>query len=114
MDPTATPTPGRASGSAVLTPVGDLDLVSAPALGDAIRDALRDRTVHTVTVDLAGVTFLDCAGVSTLLAGHATAARRGQQVVVANPRRWVRRVLTLTGALSTLQPVRPGARPAAA
>jgi hypothetical protein len=53
-------------------------------------------------VDLARVTFLDCAGIGALVAGRNTAAGRGCGYTVVNPQRQVRRVLELTGVLTAL------------
>jgi hypothetical protein len=55
-----------------------------------------------VVIDLARVTFLDCAGIGTLVAGRNAAARRGCGYTVVNPQRKMRRVLELTGVLTAL------------
>ncbi|MEV0202975.1 STAS domain-containing protein [Nonomuraea sp. NPDC050691] len=106
-----------------LTPVGEIDLLTAGALRAAIEDALRAPHQADVVVDLARVTFLDGAGISALVAGRNIAVRRGRGYTVANPQRRVHRVLHLAGvqelmhlpepALSTGQPTRsprPGRR----
>ncbi|MFG1975260.1 STAS domain-containing protein [Nonomuraea fuscirosea] len=61
-----------------LTPVGEIDLLTAGALRAAIADALRAPRPLDVIVDLAGVTFLDCAGTGALVAGRNIAIRRGR------------------------------------
>jgi hypothetical protein len=55
-----------------------------------------------VVVDLARVTFLDCAGIGALVVGRNTAVSRGRGYAVVNPHREVRRVLQLTGVLTVL------------
>jgi anti-sigma B factor antagonist len=106
----ATPTPERCAGRAVIPVTGEVDLATAPALRRLIHDALDDPAVHTLVVDLDGVTFIDCAGVSTLLGGRAEASRCRKAYAVVNPRGVVKRVLTLTGAWPTLQRAQRGSR----
>ena len=88
--------------TATLTPVGEIDLHNAKALGTAIEDALRTPRCTRVVVDLRSVTFLACAGISVLVAGRNTAARRGQQLTIVNAQRHVHRILELTGVLAVL------------
>ncbi|MFG1679164.1 STAS domain-containing protein [Nonomuraea sp. NPDC049269] len=85
-----------------LTPVGEIDLLTAGALRAAIEDTLNAPGPVNVLVDLARVTFLDCAGIGALVAGHNIAIRRGRGYTVVNPQRRVRRVLELAGVLEEL------------
>ncbi|MEU4234458.1 STAS domain-containing protein [Nonomuraea sp. NPDC026600] len=99
-----------------LTPVGEIDLLTAGALRVAIEDTLQAPGPVDVVVDLATVTFLDCAGIGALVAGHNIAIRRGRGYTVVNPQRRVRRVLELAGVLEELthlpQPAPSTSRPA--
>ncbi|WP_331722995.1 STAS domain-containing protein [Nocardia sp. NBC_00511] len=77
----------------VVTASGEVDIVSAPVLERALRQALRQRP-RTVIVDLAGISFLGSVGIGVL------AAAGGQcpellRIVASHP---VRRPLELTGA----------------
>jgi anti-anti-sigma factor len=56
-----------------VTPSGELDLVTAPALADALRHAA-DRTVAEVRVVLSDVALMDATGLNALLCG---AERKG-------------------------------------
>jgi anti-anti-sigma factor len=95
--------------SVTLAPDGEVDLCVVDALGSAIRDTTGAGRVDVV-VDLARVTFLDCAGVGALVVGRNTARRRGCGYTVVNPQGQVRRVLELTGVLTALtEPLRPAA-----
>ena len=47
--------------------VGELDMNTVPAL----RDALRSPTRRRLTVDLAGLTFIDAGGLSEFIRAHA-------------------------------------------
>jgi anti-anti-sigma factor len=81
---------------------GEVDLATSGALRAVIRDSLHDERVTELIVDLGQVTFLDCAGISALVAGYHTATERNQNYAVVNARRRVRRVLDLTGVRVTL------------
>ncbi|MGC9666095.1 STAS domain-containing protein [Planosporangium sp. 12N6] len=85
-----------------VTPTGEIDLLVAGPLRAAIQHALDSPYVGGVVVDLHRVTFLDCAGVGALVAGHNTATQRRTPFRVINPQRQVRRVLDVTGVLAVL------------
>jgi anti-sigma B factor antagonist len=75
---------------------GEIDIFSAPGLRDELLRVIR-RYGPQLALDLAGVTFMDCAGVNVLL---ATCRRAGLEdgsvdVIRASPR--VRRVISLLG-----------------
>ena len=75
---------------------GEIDIFSAPGLRDELLRVIR-RYGPQLALDLAGVTFMDCAGVNVLL---ATQRRAGLEdgsidVIGASPR--VRRVISLLG-----------------
>jgi anti-sigma B factor antagonist len=53
--------------STTITVVGELDLATVPALRARAKDALADPQVHGVTLDLAGLTFLDSTGLGCLV-----------------------------------------------
>ena len=88
-------------GHVVVTLSGDLDAVTAPAARLALADATR-RAVAGVIADLAGVTFLDAAGLG-VLAGAAGRARHlpdGIRFAAVSPN--ALRLLKLTGLNSHL------------
>ena len=58
-------------GRLVLRPVGDLDLLTAPVLAEALA---RSEPEETLVVDLARVTFLDSSGLRALLLAHEDGA----------------------------------------
>lgn len=74
---------------------GDLDAVSAAGAATVL-DEITGRPVRLV-LDLAGLGFLDCCGLSVLLAARTRARAAGGDLVLAAPRRQVLRLLTLTG-----------------
>jgi anti-sigma B factor antagonist len=75
---------------------GEIDIQSAPRLRDELLRVIR-RHGSQLTLDLAGVTFMDCAGLNVLLATR----RRAQleegsvRVIRASPR--VLRMISLLG-----------------
>ena len=75
---------------------GEIDIFSAPGLRDELLRVIR-RHGPQLALDLAGVTFIDCAGVNVLLATRRRAGLEDGSVDVigASPR--VRRVISLLG-----------------
>jgi anti-sigma B factor antagonist len=99
--PEGTGTAGlRVTTFAGLSPVveihGEIDIFSAPGLRDELLRVIR-RHGPQLALDLAGVTFIDCAGVNVLLATRRRAGLEDGSVDVigASPR--VRRVISLLG-----------------
>jgi anti-anti-sigma factor len=82
--------------------VGEVDLSTAHVLRDRLLGALRGQAPAVLDVDLAGVTFLDCTGISALVAVRNAAMDTGCQVRVTHPQPIVRRVLDVTGLLGPL------------
>jgi anti-sigma B factor antagonist len=78
----------------IISAAGELDISTAPSLGGHLKP-LADAGRHLI-LDLAGVRFCDCAGLSSFLKlqEHATAADGSLQL--AAPTAMVRRVITLT------------------
>jgi anti-sigma B factor antagonist len=75
---------------------GEIDIQSAPGLRDELLRVIR-RCGPRLDLDLAGVTFMDCAGLNVLLATRRRALLEegSVRVVRASPR--VRRVISLLG-----------------
>jgi anti-sigma B factor antagonist len=73
---------------------GELDIVSA----DFLSDALVEAAASTVVVDLSGLTFMDCRGIGALVAArnNIVASELGQ-LVVMGPSDIVRKALGLVG-----------------
>ena len=75
---------------------GDIDIATAPWLREILLLAIQ-RYGPALDVDLQGVTFLDCAGVSALLATARRARLEGGQVRVTRLSAPARRVISLLG-----------------
>ncbi|MER7112552.1 STAS domain-containing protein [Streptomyces sp. NPDC000229] len=89
---TATTQPG---GSTVLTVSGELDIVTGEELRSRLHAALPRSP--TVLVDLSGVTFLDCSGLSVLLWARRQAATNGTRLLLHAASPAVEKILRATG-----------------
>jgi anti-sigma B factor antagonist len=96
--------------AAQVTAVGEIDCNSAPQLREEL-DALLDSGVRELVVDLAGVTFLDSAGLCVLAATHRRTLGQGAQLRVLASSRAVIRPMQITGLWDLLatERVRPRA-----
>ena len=78
----------------VLRLAGELDLATADQLRARLADAA---AVRRVVVDLAGLDFLDVAGLNTLLEANRNLAAHGGRLLLRRPRPMVLRMLGLLG-----------------
>jgi anti-sigma B factor antagonist len=84
---------GETGGHVVVALHGELDLVDAPAVADALRVvAARE---PRIIVDLAGLEFIDASGVAALSRGRRHARHAGGDLLLAAPQGLVRRVLAI-------------------
>ena len=81
---------------------GEIDLASAPYLGDALTAAI-DIGHGPVIVDLAEVTFMDSTGLGVMVSAHKRLARAGRQLRLRSPSAKVTRVVTVSGLDHLLQ-----------
>jgi anti-anti-sigma factor len=75
---------------------GELDLASAGQLWDCLAAMLRAGSSR-VFVDLARVTFMDCAALGVLLRARQASVVRGGELCLIAPPRPVQTLLALTG-----------------
>jgi anti-sigma B factor antagonist len=81
-----------------LAVVGEIDLVTAPQLRDAVNQLLT--TVpppRQIRVDLSAVRFMDSSGITALLAARAGARSAGSRLLVSSAAPAPARVIHLTG-----------------
>ncbi|MFF5486452.1 STAS domain-containing protein [Streptomyces virginiae] len=103
---------GRA---AVVRPVGEIDIDTAPSLSRALAHALTfvaASRVDRVVADCSRVTFCDSSGLNALLAARLRAVEAGATIHLANPAPQLRRLLQITGAAALFpreDPAWPGA-----
>ena len=97
----------RADGErALVIPVGELDLMSAGALENAVV-GLFERGIAQVVVDLRGLSFMDSTGIRALLTCHGRAQRENARLAIILGDGRTRRPLELCGVLGTLHVVDP-------
>ncbi len=80
---------------------GELDLVSAPQLAQALRKA--QSRARRVVLDLRGLTFMDCAGIHVVVAASDDARRAGAHLVLVRGPSHVDRLFTLTGTSGAVE-----------
>jgi anti-sigma B factor antagonist len=89
-------------GTTVVAASGELDLATAPALGDAITAAVQDPSRRPVVVDLAEVRFCDSSGIRVLVHGRRLADEHDLPYRVIGASGVVLDVLELTGVWALL------------
>jgi anti-sigma B factor antagonist len=80
----------------VLRLQGELDVSNADSLRQVVHGLL-ERAPQTLVVDLAGLGFADCGGLSVFLAAHTRLAAQGHQLILMNAQPVIRRLLAVTG-----------------
>jgi anti-sigma B factor antagonist len=83
------------SGVTVVAPTGRLDVAGAPALKDAISEALKNGQPRVV-LDLEGVSFVDSTGLGSVIAALKQIRSSQGDLRLAAPNQQVRVVLELT------------------
>ena len=81
---------------------GEIDHVTTPLVADALRRVTVEGD-GPVVLDLTGATFIDSAGISTLLNGLRRLTRLRRKLVVVCPPGPARRVFELLGLVGTFQ-----------
>ena len=89
---------------------GEIDIATGPRLREGLLGAI-GRHGARLALDLSCVTFMDCAGISVLLAAHRHARLEGGWVRVLRASRRARKILTLTGLHQEFAPDPLNGRP---
>ena len=82
--------------AAVLSLVGELDVLTAPECYQRGAHAIEDR--HSLVLDMSGVTFCDSSGFNALVRLRRRAEEAGGRLVLAAPPQQVLSLLALSGA----------------
>lgn len=93
----------RRSDGTLISLGGELDYFEVPALERALAEAVSAGDVGSV-VDLSGLTFIDCAGVRSLLTAQENASRGGHLLTFVHPAGIVQKVFALTGHGAIVEP----------
>jgi anti-sigma B factor antagonist len=82
-------------GVATIVVAGEVDLATAPLIGEALRELDPAEPLH-VRLDLSAVSFCDAAGLNAFLAGDRLLRATGGQLTLIRPSPQVRRLLSIT------------------
>lgn len=83
------------NGATVVAPTGRLDVAGAPALKDAIAEAVKNGPPRVV-IDMEGVSFVDSTGLGSVIAALKQIRGSQGELRLAAPNQQVRVVLELT------------------
>jgi anti-anti-sigma factor len=89
---------------------GELDLLSSPSVEATLRELCNTETSGLV-LDLSGTTFIDAAGLRSVLFAYDLCKRHGYSCSVVPAPRHVQTLFEVTGLIDVL-PFRPRCRPA--
>ncbi|HEY0345729.1 MAG TPA: STAS domain-containing protein [Solirubrobacteraceae bacterium] len=81
--------------------VGELDIEGAPIARRALRDACA-AIVHTIVLDLGGLTFMDSSGVHMIVEAQRRLSDSDRELVIARSPAQVLRLLELCGLTGVL------------
>ena len=87
----------------VVMPSGEIDAMSAPALGSRLLGLVSDQGKTELVVDLSNVTFMDSTGIGVILNALRAIGSRGGQMVLVCPSERILRPFEVTGLVSRLQ-----------
>lgn len=87
---------------AAVTPVGDIDMASAPVLRKALQEA-SSSGAPLVILDMAGVTFADSTALGVMLASHKQLTSEGCRLQTVNVPPVLAKALRVTGLLAVLE-----------
>jgi anti-sigma B factor antagonist len=90
---TATRGPGQ---NTTLTVSGELDIVAAPRLRDALAEAIRASTGE-LELDLRECPFIDSRGLQVIIEAGRSLAEGGRSLALTNPQPHVRRLFLTAG-----------------
>jgi len=81
---------------------GDVDIAVADQFAEAGMTAVQQMRADSLSIDLAGVTFMDSTGLSALVTIRNESVRLGKELTLCNVPKQVRQILTITGLDSVL------------
>ncbi|GAB3424380.1 STAS domain-containing protein [Flindersiella endophytica] len=104
-------------GMAKVAVVGEIDQATSPRLKTELLKAIARMSPHLV-IDMSGVTFIDSAGLTVILAARQRARAQGGDTYLLGPTKQIRKVLAITSldrlleiheTLETVRPASPSA-----
>ena len=86
----------RCEGRMQIAPCGELDIVTAPQLEEAVSEATSE-AVAEIVLDLRELTFMDSSGLRALAHANLKAERAGTALSIWRGPRQIERVLEISG-----------------
>ena len=86
----------RTDDVAVVRVIGELDLATAPQLGEVLAELTGNGTIH-VTLDLSEMAFIDSTGVTVLVSGLKRLHEAGGDMALESPKASAMKVFEITG-----------------
>jgi anti-sigma B factor antagonist len=86
----------------VVTPRGELDVVTAPTLRHHLTDLIEDQGNLEVAVDLAELSFIDSTGLHLLVEASSSLRQRGGHLSLAAPSSHMLKVFEICGLTNVL------------
>jgi anti-sigma B factor antagonist len=90
-------------GGALVCVSGHVSVDSSPALRNQLLTILDRQGLSILTIDLAEVTYIDCAGIATLIEALKVAHTRGTRLQLTGLRDGPRHLLEVTGLLGLFE-----------
>ncbi len=90
---------GAQDGRQVITPEGELDLITVPLLEQRLIQSL---PAGDTVLDLSRISFIDSTGIALLVSVSATARERGWRLELRDPSPQVDRLIKLTSVTELL------------
>jgi anti-sigma B factor antagonist len=90
---------GTQDGRQVITPEGELDLVTAPLVERQLTEVM---PAGETTLDLSCISFIDSTGIALLVSISKTARAHGWRLELRDPSPQVDRLIKLTGVIELL------------
>ncbi len=92
----------RAADGSTLEVVGEIDMDTVPELRRSLYELI-DAGAKPVTVDMAGVSFIDSSGLGVLIGAQQRARELGGDVAIRNLNGPARKVFEITGLVDSFQ-----------
>ncbi|WP_067126480.1 STAS domain-containing protein [Microtetraspora malaysiensis] len=96
--------------NAVVRPRGEIDLTTAGILWDTLDRVIQQVAIPKIEIDMGEVSFMDCAGVRTLIPIKQHAREQGGTFVLTHIPPVVERLLSAVGLDHELEPCERAAR----
>ncbi len=91
------------SGAMILDVSGDIDLYNSPEIRKSLLEALQNKSVQRVVVNLKEVRYIDSSGVASLVEGLKKARERNQRFILFGLSNAAREVLELSRLIKVFE-----------